>query len=147
MTKFSIDLVTLALILFFFNSSRTTFLSVHIKDSNMLEKHWKKFRSNRKVMVWEIWIRSKTSFLTNSWLLLAIFVRSQSYNCNAIAPIGPWYVVKRDFRSNRFSSFSKEMKTFTTYRFVVIMGLFLVLLLNLSCTNLTPLHIKVSNMV
>ena len=82
-------LVTLGLhSLLFLKRIHTIFMQLHKKYSHMLKKQYRKFNSNRKKSIWENWKLPKMvnwSFWGYFWL----YVRSETYDFDAIAQIGP----------------------------------------------------------
>ena len=66
-------LVTLGFLLVsFLNCGNTILMPLHIKDSDMVQKHYRLFCSNLKDRVWEKWVKSRNGSLIISGQLLLV---------------------------------------------------------------------------
>ena len=77
------------LLVLFLDRSSTILMPLHKKESDMVKKHFRNFRSNFIDSIWENWKSPKMTFFVTSGLILAMFLKSQWHFINAIAIIGP----------------------------------------------------------
>ena len=77
-------LVTLGFLLVsFLNCGNTILMPLHIKDSDMVQKHYMLFCSNLKDRVWENWVKSRNgSLIISGQLLLVCQFPVIQFRCN-----------------------------------------------------------------